>query len=140
MLRIVVLFQYPVIVIESEQLLRRFVKPNQIWSNLLKSCSYPITITGYYKRKTILSIEADSVPRRKLKIVLPLWIGRAVYKIWSAMKLKLQKRVLTIKQLTRQLRNIWNSVSSTMAENLVESMTRRCQAIMENCGDWTAYR
>lgn len=60
--------------------------------------------------------------------------------VWSAMKHKLQgKRVFTIQQLTRHLREIWKSLPCTLAENLVKSMPRRCQAILDNHGDWTPY-
>lgn len=60
--------------------------------------------------------------------------------VWAAMKAKLrEKRVFNLKQLSRHLREIWRSLPETMAENLVESMPRRCQAILDNKGDWTSY-
>lgn len=60
--------------------------------------------------------------------------------VWAIMKQKLQrKRTYTIKQLSRNLRQIWRSLSTTYAENLVASMERRCQAIIDNDGDWTPY-
>lgn len=60
--------------------------------------------------------------------------------VWGAMKVKLrEKRVFNLKQLSRHIRQIWRSLPETMAENLVESMPKRCQAIIDNDGDWTTY-
>lgn len=60
--------------------------------------------------------------------------------VWALMKLKLRgKKTLTAAELIRNLKAIWKSLSREYAENLVESMPRRCQAIMDNGGDWTPY-
>ncbi|CAK9833697.1 Transposable element Tcb2 transposase [Anthophora retusa] len=60
--------------------------------------------------------------------------------VWAAMKVKLrEKRVYNVKQLTRHIRQIWRSLPEIMAENLAESMPKRCQAIIDNDGDWTTY-
>lgn len=60
--------------------------------------------------------------------------------VWALMKLKLRgKKSLTAAELTRNLKAIWRSLSREYAEKLVESMPRRCQAIMDNGGDWTPY-
>lgn len=60
--------------------------------------------------------------------------------VWSYLKFRLRgKRIFTLKQLIRQIRRIWRTLSSEYAENLVESMPRRCQAIIDAGGDWTHY-
>lgn len=60
--------------------------------------------------------------------------------VWAYMKLKLRrKRTHNIKQLIREIRSLWRSLPATYAARLVESMTGRCQAIVNNDGDWTLY-
>ena len=60
--------------------------------------------------------------------------------IWSYIKMKLKgKPVYTVKQLTFQIKKIWRSLPNEYAENLVESMEKRCEAIISNGGDWTKY-
>ena len=49
------------------------------------------------------------------------------------------KPVHDLKQLVRAIRNIWSSLSTYYAKRLVESMPRRCQDILDNDGDYTAY-
>lgn len=48
-------------------------------------------------------------------------------------------RMDNLDQLSRQIRKIWRSFPVEYAEKLVESMPRRCQAIIDNAGDWTCY-
>jgi hypothetical protein len=60
--------------------------------------------------------------------------------VWGIMKSHLAgKRIFTLKQLSYQIKKIWNSLSTEYAETLVESMPRRCQAILDNDGDYTSY-
>jgi len=60
--------------------------------------------------------------------------------VWAVIKMKLQnKRPTHLKQLCRQIRQIWRSLPKDYAENLVASMPRRCQAIIDAGGDWTTY-
>lgn len=60
--------------------------------------------------------------------------------VWSYIKMQLRgKPVYTEKQLSCQIRKIWRSLPLEYAENLVESMQKRCQAIINNDGDWTKY-
>lgn len=60
--------------------------------------------------------------------------------VWSVIKRKLAgKRVFTLTQLSRKIREIWRSLPIEYAEKLVESMPNRCQAILNNNGDWTLY-
>lgn len=48
----------------------------------------------------------------------------------ATMKVKLhEKRVFTVKQLSYQLRKIWNVLLVTLDENLVNSILLYCQAI-----------
>ncbi|KAF2892335.1 hypothetical protein ILUMI_13838 [Ignelater luminosus] len=41
--------------------------------------------------------------------------------------------------LACKIREIWRSLPVQYAETLVESISRRCQAILSNNGDWTSY-
>ena len=60
--------------------------------------------------------------------------------VWSFIKHKLRgKRILKLKTLVRSIRKISRSLPVAYAETLVESMHRRCQAILDNGDDWTYY-
>lgn len=60
--------------------------------------------------------------------------------VWSLMKAKLRgKKITTTKSLTRALKRIWSGLNMEYAKNLSESCVRRCQAIIDNNGDWTPY-
>lgn len=60
--------------------------------------------------------------------------------VWGIMKAKFRgKPIYNLKQLSRVIRKIWRSLSTDYAEKLVESMLRRCQAILDNGGDFTVY-
>ncbi|CAK9806971.1 Transposable element Tcb1 transposase [Anthophora quadrimaculata] len=60
--------------------------------------------------------------------------------VWAIMKIKLRGKTMCIlKQLSRQIRKIWRSLPREYAENLVKSMPRRCEAILQNNGDFTQY-
>ena len=60
--------------------------------------------------------------------------------VWSVLKRKLaEKRVFTLKQLSQEIRKIWQELPTDHAEKLVERMPKRCQAILDNDGDWTIY-
>lgn len=60
--------------------------------------------------------------------------------VWALMKFKLRgKKMWNVKQLIRQIRLIWRSLSPDYAIKLVENMPRRCQAIINSGGDWTTY-
>jgi len=58
--------------------------------------------------------------------------------VWSYMKIKLKRKpVYTVKQLSIQIKKIWRFLPKEYAEKLVESMEKRCQAIISNGCDWT---
>lgn len=60
--------------------------------------------------------------------------------VWSLMKYKLRgRRIIKIKTLVHHIRKIWRSLPVSYAQNLVQSMPKRCQAIIANGGDWTPY-
>lgn len=60
--------------------------------------------------------------------------------VWACMKLKLRgKNTVSVTDLTRELKSVWRGLPRSYAENLVESMPQRCQAIIDNSGDWTPY-
>ena len=58
--------------------------------------------------------------------------------VWGVLKAKLQgKRLYNLAQLTQLVGELWRGLSATYAKKLVESVPERCQAIIENDGDWT---
>lgn len=60
--------------------------------------------------------------------------------VWGYIKCKLRgKKVFSEKQLVKHIRAIWRSLPQDYAIKLVESMPTRCQAIINNAGDWTPY-
>lgn len=60
--------------------------------------------------------------------------------VWALMKNQLRgTSIFNYKSLCRKIRQIWRSLSEEYAEKLVESMPRRCEAILQNNGDWTLY-
>lgn len=60
--------------------------------------------------------------------------------VWAYMKHKLRGvSGLDLKKLVRRIRKIWRSLPDSYAENLAQSVPRRCQAIIANNGDWTLY-
>lgn len=60
--------------------------------------------------------------------------------VWAYIKQKLRgRRTHTLKQLSCEIRRIWRSLPLEYAVKLVESMPRRCQAIIDAGGDWTHY-
>ena len=71
------------------------------------------------------------------------WIlqdANPIENVWSVLKRKLAgKRVFTMKQLSQNIRKIWQELPMDYAEKLVESMPKRCQAILDNDGDWAIY-
>ncbi|EFN81406.1 Transposable element Tcb2 transposase, partial [Harpegnathos saltator] len=60
--------------------------------------------------------------------------------VWAYIKQKLRgKRVFTLKQLSREIRCIWKALPLEYAENLVDSMPRRYQTIIDADDGWTRY-
>ena len=60
--------------------------------------------------------------------------------VWGVLKAKLQEKCLyNLAQLSRHVRKLWRDLSSTYAETLVDSMPKRCPAIIDNTSDWTIY-
>ncbi|KAF2878884.1 hypothetical protein ILUMI_27285 [Ignelater luminosus] len=60
--------------------------------------------------------------------------------VWALMKMKLQGVIIKNQiHLARKIREIWRTLPVQYAEKLVESIPRRCQAILSNNGDWISY-
>lgn len=79
------------------------------------------------------------------RIITMDWLSESrdanpIENVWGIMKAKFRgKPIYNLKQLSRVIRKIWRSLSTDYAEKLVESMLRRCQAILDNGGDFTVY-
>jgi len=66
--------------------------------------------------------------------------ANSIENVWSYVKHKLRgKLIFTLRQLSTRIRKIWRSLSREYTQNLVESMPRRCQAIIDIEGNWTCY-
>ena len=62
--------------------------------------------------------------------------ANSIKSVWAIIKVKLsEKKIFTLKQLVGHVREIWRFLPETIAENLMESMPRRCQIIIDNKGD-----
>lgn len=60
--------------------------------------------------------------------------------VWGLMKAKLQGiQIHNTKQLASRLKKIWKNLSIDYAEKLVDSMDKRCGAIIDNGGDFIKY-
>ena len=88
-----------------------------------------------YKRTTIPNITAVSAQPSQSPDANP------IESVWGVLKRKLVgKRVFTLKQLSRKMRKMCRSLTTVYTEKLMESMPERCQAILENDGDWRMYQ
>lgn len=111
---------------------RWFINKNEDW--ILQEDNDP-------KHRSKLCIEW----KKKSDIVTLDWPSQSpdanpIENVWAYIKLKLHgRRTYTLKQLSCEIRRIWRSLPLEYAENLVESMPRRCQAIIDAGGDWTNY-
>jgi len=66
--------------------------------------------------------------------------ANSIENVWSYVKHKLRgKLIFTLRHLSTRIRKIWRSLSREYTQNLVESMPRRCQAIIDIEGNWTCY-
>lgn len=62
--------------------------------------------------------------------------------LWSILERRLQSRrarINTLKQLAVAIREESNAIEPKVLENLVESMPRRCQAVIDGKGGATKY-
>jgi len=60
--------------------------------------------------------------------------------LWSIVKHNAEKRILTnISELKQYLVEEWEKIPSSMLSNLVLSMNRRCQMIIDNNGERIDY-
>ena len=111
---------------------QHFIKKNETW--ILQEDNDP-------KHRSRLCTEW----KREKCIVTLDWPSQSpdanpIENVWAYIKQKLRgKRVYTLRQLSRQIRLIWKALPLEYAENLVESMPRRCQTIINAGGDWTHY-
>lgn len=60
--------------------------------------------------------------------------------IWSIMKGKVRRNnPETIAELEEQIQIAWDSINEDQIENLINSMTRRCEAVIKARGGHTKY-
>lgn len=60
--------------------------------------------------------------------------------IWSIMKHKVrQSNPETIQQLERQIQIAWEDISNDVIQNLIDSMSNRCAAVIKANGGHTKY-
>lgn len=111
---------------------RQFSKKNEEW--ILQEDNDPKhrsrLCTGWKQENGIITLDwASQSPD-----------ANPIENVWAYIKQKIRgKRLFTLKQLSREIRRVWKALPLEYAENLVESMQRRCQAIIDAGGDWTPY-
>lgn len=60
--------------------------------------------------------------------------------VWALIKARLRQRNITTKEgLIRAIKEEWKSLTVEYAKKLVESCTKRCEAVISNNGDWIPY-
>ena len=60
--------------------------------------------------------------------------------VWSIMKINIgKKKIRTVKSLRQELKKEWMNLPREFAENLVKSMERRVEALIQANGDFTMY-
>ncbi|CAF4606659.1 unnamed protein product [Rotaria sp. Silwood2] len=63
-----------------------------------------------------------------------------VENLWSLLKIKVaEKRPTTVKELIRAIEKEWNDLPQELASNLIDSMKRRVDSLIEANGDYTMY-
>lgn len=127
---------------------------NSVKMNLIYKKALLPTAKNWYKKKSDNWIlQEDNDPKHRSKacrlwkdqngVVTLDWPSQSpdanpIENVWAQMKMKLGKnRPHNLKQLVRWIHKIWRSFSEEYAQNLVQSMPRRCQAIIDAEGDWT---
>jgi len=59
--------------------------------------------------------------------------------VWSYIKMLKGKSMYTLKQLLFQIKKMWRFLPTKYTQNLVDSMPKKCKAIIDNGSDWTRY-
>jgi hypothetical protein len=60
--------------------------------------------------------------------------------VWNVLKIRVaEKKPKNIKQLVRIAKKVWADFKAEYAERLVESMSKRVQAVIDSAGDYTMY-
>ncbi|CAG9569551.1 unnamed protein product [Danaus chrysippus] len=122
---------------------------------IYKKALLPSAKRWFIKRNEDWILHEDNDPKHLSKlctewkaqsgIVTLDWPSQSPYanpieNVWVYIKHKhRERRTQTLKQLSCEIRRIWRSLSVEYAVKLVESMPRRCQAIIDAGGDWTHY-
>jgi len=122
---------------------------------IYKKALLPSAKRWFIKKKDNWILQEDNDPKHRSKlcsewkaksgIITMDWPSQSpdanpIENVWAYIKHKLRsKRTYTSKQLSCEIRRIWRSLPLEYAIKLVESMPRRCQAIIDADGDWTHY-
>lgn len=60
--------------------------------------------------------------------------------VWAYLKMRLRrKNYNSLRHLIDNIKREWSQLSADYAKKLSESMVRRCQAVIDNQGEWTLY-
>ena len=60
--------------------------------------------------------------------------------VWGLMKARLRQRKITNRfGLIRAIKEEWRSLSVEYSQKLAQSCSKRCQAVLDNNGDWIPY-
>lgn len=122
---------------------------------IYKKCLLPSAEQWFGSDKSLWVLQEDNDPKHRSRRCVSWkeendvhvldWPSQSpdanpIENVWAFIKQKLQGRpVLTLKSLSREIRKVWRSLPVEYAQKLIQSMPTRCEAIMNNNGDWTPY-
>jgi len=117
--------------------------------NIIQKCGECLADGGDFSKITIQSIRVVLL-KTFLAETFPdvlEWLANSpdlnpivIENLWSIVKHNAEKRILTnISELKQYLVEEWEKIPSSMLSNLVLSMNRRCQMVIDNNGERIDY-
>ena len=120
---------------------RRGLLPSALKFYGAKTSSWELAEDNDPKHRSVLAKEWKS--KNKVRVID--WPSQSpdlnpIENAWALLKMRLRrKKYTTRKGLIQGVFREWNSLSKTYAEKLIASCGKRCQAVIDNNGDWTPY-
>ena len=120
---------------------RRGLLPSALKFYGAKTSSWELAEDNDPKHRSVLAKEWKS--KNKVRVID--WPSQSpdlnsIENVWALLKMRLRrKKYTTRKGLIQGVFREWNSLSKVYAEKLIASCGKRCQAVIDNNGDWTPY-